>query len=66
MGNKKEKIIALCKSPGCGVEAHVPPLREEAQGRKEGQGRAVAVIGSRKGGQNFVISNQCEGDSQGL
>lgn len=66
MGNKKEKLIALCKSPGCCVQAHVPPPREEAQGRKEGQTRAVAVIGSRKGEQNFLISNQREGDIQGL
>lgn len=38
MGNKKENMIALCKLPGYGVQAHIPPLREEAQGRKEGQG----------------------------
>lgn len=63
MGNKKEKLIALCKSPGYCVQAHVPPPREEVQERKEGQRRAVAVIGSRKGEQ---ISNQREGDSQGL
>lgn len=66
MGNKKEKLIALCKSPGYCVQAHIPPPREEAQGRKEGQRRAVAVIGSRKGEQNFLISNQREGESQGL
>lgn len=66
MGKKKEKLIALCKSPGYCVQAHVPPPREEVQGRKEGQRRAVAVIGSRKGEQNFLISNQREGDSQGL
>lgn len=59
-------MIALCKPPGYCVQAYVSPLREEAQGRKEGQGRAVAVIGSRKGDQNFLISNQWEGDSQGL
>lgn len=58
MGNKKEKMIPLCKAPGYCVQAHVPPLREEVQRRKEGQGRAVAVIGSRKGDQNFLISNQ--------
>lgn len=55
---KKEKMTALHKSPGCCVQAHVPPLREEAHRRKEGQGRAVAVFGSRKGHQNFLISNQ--------
>lgn len=55
MGSKKEKLIALCKSPGYCVQAHVPPPREEVQRRKEGQRRAVAVIGSRKGEQNFLI-----------
>lgn len=40
VGNKKENLIVLCKSPGYCVHAHVPTLRKEVQRRKEGQKRA--------------------------
>jgi len=43
MGNKKEKVITLRRSPGYCVQAHVPPLRESVQRRKKrvrrGQGQ---------------------------
>lgn len=47
----------------CRPTFHLPGRKH---GRKEGQRRAVAVIASRKGEQNFLISHQREGDSQGL
>lgn len=37
MGNEKEKMIALCKSPGHCVQAPVPPLGEE-RGSGRGSG----------------------------
>lgn len=52
VGNKKEKVIVLCKSPGCRVQAHVPALREKVQRKKEGQKRAGTLR------QKFLIAHQ--------